>query len=151
MSNSNIKRVRASQLKFNRSQLIELDIQIRETLTLIDDLIKEAHENGRFFVDYKLVSAFDISNMKSSDARKRVHANVISDLASRGFDILYIKNEDGFYIQIKWVTNDEIINQKNEINILNYFNCPYDKRGNSKLVIPTVRLYRGLESLKSSK
>ena len=84
--------------------------------------------------------------MKSSESRRRIHANIISDLVSRNFLIQYIKNENDYYLKIKWVTDKEMLKKENEMKILKYYQYTINSRSSFDSH-PTVKRYEGIRSL----
>lgn len=144
---SNIQRIRAIELKHNEIQLREIDKWITALLDAIDDEIKTKHEEGYFSLDYPLQSTFDIPNMTSNKARNKIHAYVISDLASddRGFIVRYFKRENTYLINIKWLSLEDQYKINQEKNILTYYNTPIDERVSENK--PVTERYEGIKSL----
>ena len=145
---STVSRVCSKDLKYNKDQLKEIDKWIRDILHLIDEKIEEAHNNGVFKISYPLPSSFDISNMKSKEARRRIHAKVIGDLAcpERGFIIRYVKLEKKYYVDIKWMSDVDLLETQKEYQILNYYNLSEVERKDANQKPHTER-YLGLNSL----
>ena len=139
-------RVKAKDLKFNKSQLLEIDRSIRDLLSTIDDEIKKNHDGGIFTIKYKLISAFDVPNMTSSNARMKIYSSIISDLSDRGFLVRYRENNNRYYLIIKWITDEEILKKDNEINILNFFSLPI-KQQMAETNKPSVCRYEGINNL----
>ena len=84
--------------------------------------------------------------MKSAESRRRIHANIISDLASRNFLLQYVKNENDYYLKIKWVTDEELLKKENEMRILKYYQYPINNRSSFESH-PTIKRYEGIKSL----
>ena len=57
---SSINRIDAKQLKYNKTQLTELNAHILELLLDIDNEISDSHESGKFFINHKLLSVFNV-------------------------------------------------------------------------------------------
>ena len=125
---SSHQRLDAKELRYNKSQLIELNAHILEMLLDIDKIILDSHESGKFYINHKLLSVFNVTNMKSAESRRRIHSNIISDLASRNFLVQYIKDNDNYYLKIKWVTDEEINKKENEMKILKFFSISYKRK-----------------------
>jgi hypothetical protein len=143
-----ISHVCAKDLKFNKSQLRELDKWIKDILQLIDEKIEDSHNKGIFEIRYPLPSTFDIPNMSSVEARRKIHANIISDLAceERGFIVRYIKSELKYYVEVKWMSNEEFIQTEHEKHILKFYNLLPDER-KKEINQPPVERYKGVKSL----
>ena len=143
---SSNQRLDAKQLRYNKTQLIELNAHILELLLDIDKVILDSHESGKFYINHKLLSVFNVTNMKSAESRRRIHANILSDLASRNFLVQYVKERENYYLKIKWVTDEEINKKENEMRILKFFQYPIKDR-TSYESSPIVSKYGGINSL----
>ena len=84
--------------------------------------------------------------MKSAESRRRIHANIISDLANRNFLVQYVKDRDNYYLKIKWVTDEEINKKNNEMKILKFYQYPVKDRTSYESP-PIVSKYEGMNSL----
>ena len=138
-------RINVKDLKYNKHQLLKIDRHIRDILSTIDDEIRDAHDTGKINIKYSLPHAFNIENLTSGESRRRIHANIISDLAFRGFLIHYIKVSQKYYLLITWITEEERYKKEKEINILKYFQQPIDNRNIDNS--PKINTYKGIESL----
>ena len=58
---SSINRIDAKQLKYNKTQLTELNAHILELLLDIDNEISDSHDSGKFFINHKLLSVFNVN------------------------------------------------------------------------------------------
>ena len=143
---SSINRIDAKQLKYNKTQLTELNAHILELLLDIDNEISDSHDSGKFFINHKLLSVFNVTNMKSAESRRRIHSNIISDLVSRNFLIQYVKSENNYFLKIKWVTDEEITKKENEMKILKFYQYPINNRESFESH-PITKRYQGISSL----
>ena len=135
----------AKDLKYNKSQLLSIDKEIRSILSCIDDDIRDAHDGGKVYIKYSLPSVFSIDNMKSIDSRRKIHSNIISDVVSREFEAQYLKQNNKYFLIVTWVTQEELYKTEREVKILNYYNMPtIDRKGLSK---PDITGYKGVKSL----
>lgn len=138
-------RVNAKDLKHNKHQLMKIDRNIREILSTIDDEIKDAHDAGKINIKYPIPYAFNIENLKSNEARRRIHSHIISDLASRGFIVYYTKEMKKYYLLITWITEAEKYKKEAEIDILKYYQLPENER--NSMPPPNISGYSGVKSL----
>jgi len=136
----------AKDLKYNQVQLNKISREIGMTLSSIDEEIKNAHEIGKTNIEFGLTPAFQIEHLKSSDIRTRVHANIINDLAYRGFFIRYIIDKKKCYLIVAWETEQEKYRKTSERAILQYYSMPPKERSSENK--PEVAKYKGIESLK---
>ena len=138
-------KITIKDLKYNKSQLMNIDRHIRDILSTIDDEIKNAHDSGKIQIKYSLPYAFDVDNLTSGESRRRIHSNIISDIASRGFSIHYTKVNQKYYLLITWVTQEEKNKKEYEIEILKYYQLPECNRSN--IPYPNINIYKGIKSL----
>lgn len=136
----------AKDLKYNQSQLGKIGMEIKIILSSIDEEIKNAFDIGKTNIEYGLPSAFHIENLKSSDVRIRIHSNIVSDIAHRGFFVRYIIDKKKCYLQIAWETEQEKYRKKSELDILEYYNLHPQERGSKNK--PKVEKYIGIDSLR---
>lgn len=143
-----VSRVCSKDLKYNRGQLKDLDKWIRDILYLIDEEIEKAHNNGIFKINYPLPSSFDIPNMKSAEARRRIHAKVIGDLVceERGFIVRYIKVEKKYYADIRWLSDLDLLEVDRECQVLRHYNLTEEEQKDTNQT-PYTERYLGINSL----
>ncbi len=141
-------RVSAKDLKHNEKQLREVDSWIRDILDLIDDEIKKSFNDGLFSVDHQLKSSFDVPNMKSQAARRKIHSYIISDLAckERGFIVHYTKRDGKYFLHIKWMNIEDEYKINQESEIIKYYNIPVEERDGENRQ-PVTERYKGMKSL----
>lgn len=144
---SDRQRIRAIDLKHNEIQLKEIDKWITDILDAIDDEIKDKHNEGHFSIDYSLQSSFDIPNMTSTKARRKIYSYVISDLASddRGFIVHYYKKDKKYWINIKWLSVEDQYKISQENGVLEYYNHSIEDRKSADR--PITERYKGIKSL----
>ncbi len=140
-------RINATDLQYNKVRLAEIDGYITATLDAIDDEIREKYQEGHNYINYNLQSSFDISSGSTKRLRQCIHSWIISDLTSseRDFIVYYYKNNDKYFINVRWVSLDEQNKIDHEKRMLEYYNEIPDKRKIDKR--PASKKYEGLTSL----
>ena len=147
-----MSKLQAKDLKYNKSQIMKIDRWIKDIISLIDDVIKETHEQGKYELKYSL-PLIEIENLTSAEVRRKIHSNIISDLDYRGFLVHYTKENKKYYLTVTWITDEEIHVKEAEIQILQYHSLPIkNKGGKSQLteVKPDSTKYNGIKSLINS-
>ena len=126
------KEIKASDLKYSKSQISEIETQVKIILNTVNDSIEEAHEQGKESVEVPLPVAFDVPHLGQLEAKKKIYSLVAEDLSSpkRGFVIrLYIKPE-GSKIFITWMTEEDQLLREHEKDIIEFYILPFADRKN---------------------
>lgn len=126
------KEINATNLKYSKLQIGEVESIVKSWLATIDDSIEEAHEKGQVSVEVSLPIAFDIPNLERSAARRRVYALIVEDLTSiqRGFVVRLFMKKDESKIYVTWLTEEDELLRKHEKDIIEYYTLPWEDRKN---------------------
>lgn len=123
-------KVKATDLKYSKLQISEIEASVSSILSTINDSILEAHEKGHVSVEVPMPIAFDVPNMNRLEARKKVYSLVVEDLtsATRGFVVrLYMKPNEA-KIFVTWMTEEDELLCEHEKEIIEYYSLPWTDR-----------------------
>jgi hypothetical protein len=127
-------KIKATDLKYSKLQIIEIEHNVSNILSMIDEAIAEAHEKGEVNIKVPLPLSFDIPNMNRLDAKKKIYSLVVEDLTSpqRGFIVrLFMKPEES-KIFITWLSEEDELLKEHEKDIIEYYSLPWEDRKKSQ-------------------
>lgn len=127
-------KIKANDLKYSKLQIIEIEHNVSNILTMIDEAIAEAHEKGDVSVKVPLPLSFDIPNMNRLDSKKKIYSLIVEDLTSpqRGFIVrLFMKPEES-KIYITWLSEEDELLKEHEKDIIEYYSLPWEERKKSQ-------------------
>lgn len=123
------KQLTANDLRINDAQKKSIEREVKSLLSIINDEIKLAFENGNEFAIVNLPPVFHpVSNMSYEDMAKKIYASILMDLKKRDFKILFERNSDRAVLKISWLTEEDLAERQREDEILAYYSKPLSKR-----------------------
>jgi hypothetical protein len=125
-------KLKANDLKYSKIQISEIESNVSNILSSIDDAINDAHDHGKTSVEVNLPLYFDIPNMSKLEAKKKIYALVIEDLTSisRGFIVRLFMKPENSKIFITWITEEDELLKEHEKDIIEYYSLPWSERKN---------------------
>lgn len=128
------KELRASDLKYSKLQINEIEHQVKIILTMINDCIEESHEQGKESVEVALPVAFDIPHLSQLEAKKKIYSLIAEDLSSpkRGFVVRLFMKPEGSKIFVTWMTEEDQLLRDHEKDIIEFYALPFAERKNKQ-------------------
>ena len=127
------KQVQASDLKYSKLQISEIDSQVRSILLTINDCIVDAHEQGKESIEVPLPIAFDIPHLNQFQAKVKIYSLVVEDLTSdkKKFSVkLDYSKKESSKLFITWMSEEDEMLREHEREIIEFYVLPFSERKN---------------------
>ncbi len=110
--------VDATLLRNNASQKRRIEEYVRDILLNINTTVRQAQQNGEYYIIVELPIIFDIPNMKQKDSQRIVWSQIIEILQKKKYNIKLNDNATICRLKISWMDKDYAMNANRESDIL---------------------------------